>query len=72
MSEIQNSPNWKPKFLISGTAVGALIGLAAAYLLAQSAEEEQGGPPAISTNDMLKAGVSIIGVVRGIASLGKK
>ncbi|MEM7336448.1 MAG: hypothetical protein AAF490_30495 [Chloroflexota bacterium] len=71
MSQIEQDQNWKNKFLLMGTAVGAAVGLGAAYLLAKNAEESEGGPPQISTNDLIKAGVSVVGVVRGIASLGK-
>lgn len=70
MSQIQSDSNWKSKVLIMGTAVGAVVGLGTAYLLARNAEESEGGPPKITTNDMIKAGVGIVGVVRGIASLG--
>lgn len=69
---VENNKNWKSKFLLTGTAVGAIVGLSAAYLLAQNAEEELGGPPNISTNDLIKAGVGVVGVVRGIATLGKQ
>lgn len=69
---VERNSNWKSKFLLTGTAVGAAVGLATAYLLTQNAEEDLGGPPKISINDMVKAGVGVAGVVRGIASLGKQ
>lgn len=68
---LSNDTSWKTKFMLIGTAVGALVGLGTAYLMARSAEETAGGPPTITTADALKAGVSVIGVVRGIAALGK-
>lgn len=71
MSQIENNTEWKSKFLILGTAVGAVVGLGTAYLMARNAEETEGGPPKISTNDAIKVGVSVLGVVRGIASLGR-
>lgn len=71
MSQIDVNENWKSKLMIVGTAVGAVVGLSTAYLLTRNAEENRGGPPKISTNDMIKAGVGIVGVIRGIASLGK-
>ncbi|MCP5096651.1 MAG: hypothetical protein GY943_13945 [Chloroflexi bacterium] len=71
--QTNNSPNsWKTKFLVLGAAVGAVVGLGTAYLLARTAEENSSEPPQINTTDALKAGVSIIGVVRGIAALGKR
>lgn len=67
-----SNASWKPKFLVAGTAVGAILGLGTAYLLARTAEENNSGPPQITTADALKAGVSVIGVVRGIAALGNR
>ena len=71
-SNLNGIRSWKTKFLVAGTTVGAIVGLGTAYLLARTAEENSaGGPPTITTTDALKAGVSVIGVIRGIASLGK-
>lgn len=72
MNQMETTNNWKTQFLLIGTAVGAIIGLGTAYLLTRTAEENASGPPQITTTDALKAGVSVIGVVRGIASLGKR
>jgi hypothetical protein len=68
MNEIPN-PNWKTNLLLVGAVGGALIGAGTAYLLARSADK-RGGPPEISTKDLLTTGISIIGVIRGIAALG--
>jgi hypothetical protein len=67
-----NPMNWKNKFLLAGTIVGALAGLGTAYLLARTAEERGDGPPEIKTVDALRATVGLIGVVRAIAALGDK
>lgn len=69
MSQAELTGNWKVKILLIGTALGALIGFGTAYLLARTAEENDEGPPKIKTGDALKAGINIIGVMRGIASL---
>jgi hypothetical protein len=69
MNENTN-PNWKKNLLLMGTVAGALIGAGTAYLLTRSAENNRGGPPEISTKDLLSTGIAIIGVIRGIASLG--
>jgi hypothetical protein len=68
--EQNNLKNWKTKTLVIGTALGALSGLAAAYLLARSAEKGKGRPPEVSTTDAFKVLLGVIGVVRGIAALG--
>lgn len=71
-NNLSSMNSWKTKFLVAGAAVGAVVGLGTAYLLARTAEENSnGGPPTITTTDALKAGVSVVGVIRGIASLGK-
>ena len=69
MSQDETTSNWKMKVLLIGTALGAAVGLGTAYLLARTAEEAHNGPPQIKTSDALKAGVNIVGVVRGIAAL---
>lgn len=62
--------NWKPRVIVAGTAIGALAGLAAGYLLSRTAEEKGSDPPEISTIDGIKVAIAIIGVIRAIASLG--
>ena len=70
--ELETAPNdnWKTKTYIIGAVAGALIGLGTAFLMTRSADERGGGPPEVSTGDVLKVGVGIIGLVRGIAALG--
>ena len=70
MNQENLNTKWKTNLLIFGAVGGALLGAGTAYLLARSAESNQGGPPEISTRDLLSTGIAIIGVIRGIASLG--
>lgn len=63
--------NWKQKILAIGGLAGAIIGLATAYLLIRTAEENDGGPPKINTKDAIRVALAIIGAARGIASLGE-
>lgn len=72
MEEAEMNENWKSKTLMVGALVGALVGLGTAYLLARTAEESGSGPPQITTSDAVKIGVGVIGIVRGIASLGNR
>jgi hypothetical protein len=66
----EDNNNWKTKTLILGAAVGAIIGLGTGYLLTRTADETGGQPPKITTGDAFKIALGVIGVVRGIASLG--
>jgi len=67
---IEKVDNWKPKVLIIGAVLGALVGLGAAFLLAQNAEKE-GKPPQISAGDGVKVGVLVLGLLRAVATLGE-
>ena len=67
----ENDNKWKTKVLIVSTVIGAVSGLAAGYLLSQTAEQKQGGPPKIQTMDGLKLAVGVIGLIRGTAALGE-
>lgn len=68
-NQINTHDNWKPRLLVVGAAAGAFLGLGAAYLLARSSEEQHGGPPEVTTGDLLKLGVGVFGIMRGIAAL---
>ncbi|MFO7683488.1 MAG: hypothetical protein R6X34_25930 [Chloroflexota bacterium] len=68
--EISEKLNWKVKFLIGGAVAGALLGAGTSYLMARASEESRGGPPEIKTMDILKIGISLFGLIRGIAALG--
>lgn len=72
MSQLDSNGNWKLKVMLIGTVAGALVGLGTAYLMTRTAEESNNGPPKISTGDALKAGINIIGVMRGIAALANR
>ena len=63
--------DWKTKALIAGGVVGALIGVGAVYLYIRNIEEA-GEEPQLGTKDALQLGVSVVSLVRQIASLGNK
>jgi hypothetical protein len=67
---IEKVDNWKPKVLIIGAVLGALVGLGAAFLLAQNAEKE-GKAPQISAGDGVKLGVTVLGLLRMVSTLGE-
>jgi hypothetical protein len=67
MMEITTVENWRPRVLIIGGVLGALVGVAAAYLLIQRAEEDK--PPKMNVGEGVKLGVMVFGLLRSIASL---
>lgn len=62
--------DWKPKVLIIGAVLGALVGLGAAYLLTQNPPKD-GGPPKITAGEGVKLGVLVMGLLRSVAQLGE-
>jgi len=65
--EITTVKNWKPRILIIGGVLGALVGVAAAYLLIHRSEEDK--PPKMSVGEGVKLGVLVFGLLRSIATL---
>lgn len=63
---------WQRSYLLTGTVCGAVIGLATAYFLVRGAERRGEGPPDISTTDLLRSTIGVIGIMRGIAALGER
>lgn len=68
----QGDENWQMRVLVVGGVLGAMLGLMTSWLLVRTARETRGGPPAITTGDALKVGITAIGLIRSIAALGDK
>jgi len=64
------SKNWRPTVLIIGGVLGALVGIGAAQLYAQKAEQE-GRVPKMSTGEGVKLGLLLLGFLRSVATLGE-
>lgn len=69
--EVAVELDWKVKALIIGGVVGALAGVGAAYLYIRNIEEA-GEEPKMGTKDALQLGVSLVSLVKQVASLGNK
>ena len=61
---------WRRNIFIIGAAIGGLIGLGAAYLFAQKAEDPD-RLPSITTGDGVRLGLLILGLLRSITELGE-
>jgi hypothetical protein len=62
---------WTGKVLAVGGVLGALTGLAAAYLLVQRSKR-QGEKPTLEFGEGIKLGVLLFGLLRNIALLGDR
>ncbi len=71
-TEIIEAPDdsWKVKTLLIGGAVGALVGVGAAFLLTKRAEQK-GTQLAITPGKGVQLGVMLAGLMRSILSLGE-
>ena len=69
LEEYDPTAKGQGKTLLIGAAVGALTGLAAAFLLNRRAAKND-ADVTITPTDGLKIGVLVMGLLRSIASLG--
>jgi hypothetical protein len=72
LNVIQENANWQTRVIVVGGVIGAILGLMTSWLLVRTSRETRGGPPAITTGDALKVGITAIGLIRSIAALGDK
>jgi len=68
---LQISENWKTRTLLLGAAIGALVGVSAAYLLVQRAERDY-GEMHMGTGEGIKLGLLVFGLLRQVAQLADK
>jgi hypothetical protein len=66
--EIPQEKNWQPKILIVGGVLGALVGLAGAFLLVKNAEKT-GEDIEITFPEWVRLGLLVLGLLRSIATL---
>ncbi len=67
----QNTESWKTKTMLIGTAIGALVGAGAAYLLVQKSVRDQ-SQVSITAGDGVKLGLLVLGLLRQITQLGEE
>ncbi|MGB1253335.1 MAG: hypothetical protein ACPG8W_22170 [Candidatus Promineifilaceae bacterium] len=60
----------RSQILLIGTLVGAGLGLITSILLAREAEQDN-GELNITAGDILRTATTLVGAMRGVASLGK-
>ena len=60
-------PNWKPKALIIGGLIGAGVGVLAAYLFIQGAEDAD--EVTVTPFEGIKLGVLVFGMLRNVANI---
>jgi hypothetical protein len=60
---------WAGQVLVIGAVVGALTGLAGAYLLIQRAKR-RAEPPNLNASEGIRLGLLVFGVLRQVAMLG--
>ena len=72
LAAMEKTEGWETRVLLIGGALGAVIGLLTSWLLIRTSRETRGGPPAITTGDAIKVGITAIGLVRSIAALGDR
>jgi hypothetical protein len=65
----KKTTNPKPKILIFGGLIGAILGLGAAFLLIQRAEREN-RMPSLSVSEGIKLGLVALGAMKQVAQLG--
>lgn len=68
-TESKDQENWKPRVLIVGAVIGAVVGVGAAYLISQQAERS-GNKPEISAGSGIRLGLLVLGLLRQVAALG--
>ncbi len=66
---VEMDTSWAGQVLVIGAVVGALTGLASAYLLIQRAKR-RAEPPNLNASEGIKLGLLVFGLLRQVALLG--
>jgi hypothetical protein len=63
--------NWRVRAYLIGGAVGALFGLASAYIYVQAAEK-RGKTPELTPSDAVGLGLTVLGLLQRIATINEE
>jgi hypothetical protein len=66
---VEMDTSWTGQVLVIGAVVGALTGLASAYLLIQRAKKRSEAPN-LNASEGIKLGLLVFGLLRQVAMLG--
>ncbi len=66
---VEMDTSWAGQVLVIGAVVGALTGLASAYLMIQRAKK-RAEPPNLTASEGIKLGLLVFGLLRQVALLG--
>jgi hypothetical protein len=72
LAAMEDTNDWETRVIVVGGILGAVVGLLTSWLLIRTSREAHAGPPAITTSDAFKVGITAIGLVRSIAALGER
>ena len=62
--------DWRGKAFVVGGVLGALLGLGAAYIYINAAEQS-GEPPEVSPGTAVTVGLSLLALLRQVAAIGE-
>jgi hypothetical protein len=62
--------DWRQRAFVIGGVVGALLGLGAAYIYVNAAEES-GEQPALKPGSAVTIGLSLLALLRQVAAIGE-
>jgi hypothetical protein len=63
--------NWRVRTMLLGGVLGALTGVAAAYLLIRRSEDGE-QPPKIGAGEGVRLGLLLLGLLRQVTELGRQ
>jgi hypothetical protein len=63
--------NWRVRTMLLGGVLGALTGVAAAYLLIRRSEDGE-QPPKIGAGEGVRLGLLLLGLLRQVTELGSR